>query len=190
MKKITLLLLLLLSVNLYAQKGVNLFSLIAGYEGFPENHVPRGFNVGVEFKHYLNNCFYAVTNFHAGVNNGYKEVKFPVVTSVYENDVREYMLGIGLGADLLQIKKHKIYLQATVGMGRSEESSSITNYDKESGKQDKQTTENEFTRYAVSATAGYDYQVTKWLSLGVNYTGWKIGTEYTNSANAKIGFTF
>ena len=67
MKKITFLLLLLYSVNIYSQKGINQFSLIAGYEQFPENRVTKGYNIGVEFKHYLNKCFYAVANFHAGV---------------------------------------------------------------------------------------------------------------------------
>lgn len=195
MKKITFLLLLLYSVNIYSQKGINQFSLIAGYEQFPENRVAKGYNIGVEFKHYLNKCFYAVANFHAGVNDGSSREKFTNNNTNYDftlwNSVREYMLGIGIGADLMQIKKHKIYLQATVGMGHSEESKDeIVLAPHPANWYITKAFEVETTGYAVSVTAGYDYQVTKWLSLGVNYTGWKIGTEYTNSANAKIGFTF
>ena len=46
------------------------------------------------------------------------------------------------------------------------------------------------TRFAISASAGYDYQLTDWLSIGVNYTGWQIGYEYKNSANVKLGVIF
>lgn len=50
--------------------------------------------------------------------------------------------------------------------------------------------EEKSTRFAISASAGYDYQLTDWLSIGVNYTGWQIGYEYKNSANVKLGVIF
>ena len=52
------------------------------------------------------------------------------------------------------------------------------------------TYEEKSTRFAISASAGYDYQLTDWLSIGVNYTGWQIGYEYKNSANVKLGVIF
>ena len=52
------------------------------------------------------------------------------------------------------------------------------------------TFEEKSTRFAISVSAGYDYQLTKWLSVCVNYTGWQIGYEYKNSINAKLGIKF
>ena len=36
------------------------------------------------------------------------------------NSTHDYMIGLGLGGDLLQIGRHKIYIQGTVGLGTSE----------------------------------------------------------------------
>lgn len=63
------------------------------------------------------------------------------------------MIGGGLGADLLQKGRHKIYLQGTVGLGSSEPSkdgigvSLIGDYDIVKLHEEKST------RFAISATA-------------------------------------
>ena len=194
MKKILFLLLLVLSLNSYAQKGVNQFSLFAGYEYFPELWKGDGYNVGVEFKHYLNNRFFALANFHAGKNNGVVHTSYTRDGNDYNfdlsNRVSDYMLGLGLGADLMHIKSHKIYVQGSVGLGSSEQyedgivSHPVHDYDMVKQFEEKSV------RFAISVSAGYDYQLTDWLSVGVNYTGWQIGYEFKSSANVKLGFIF
>lgn len=81
--------------------------------------------MGVEFKHYLNNRVYALANFHAGVNDGTKNVSYTRDEIDYNfdlsNSVRDYMIGFGIGGDLLHINRHKIYMQGTVGIGSSEQ---------------------------------------------------------------------
>ena len=52
------------------------------------------------------------------------------------------------------------------------------------------TFEEKSIRFAISATAGYDYRVNNWLKIGINYTGYQIGYEYNNSFNAKLSFIF
>lgn len=185
---------LFFSLNIHAQKGSSQFSFFGGYEHFPELWEGKGYNVGVEFKHYLNNRIYALANFHAGVNGGYKNTRYVRNDVSYSfdlaNTVHDYMLGFGLGGDLLQKSRHKIYVQGTVGIGTSEQSkdgivtSLFGDYDMVKSFEEKST------RFAISASAGYDYQLTKCLSIGVCYTGWQIGYEYKNSANVKLGVTF
>ena len=114
-----------ISTNIYAQKGSSQFSLFGGFEHFPELKCRNGYNVGVEFKHYLNNRVYALANFHAGVNDGTKNVSYTRDEIDYNfdlsNSVRDYMIGFGIGGDLLHINRHKIYMQGTVGIGSSEQ---------------------------------------------------------------------
>lgn len=180
--------------NIFAKKGKTQFSFYGGYEHFPELWDGKGYDVGVEFKYYVWKGIYTLANFHAGVNNGSKNSKYDRDGISYDfdmtNKVNDYMLGIGVGADLFHMNKHTIYLQGTVGIGVSEQHKDgiVTS---PSGDYDiVKTFEEKSTRFAISASAGYDFQVTKWLSIGVNYTGWQIGYEYKNSVNAKIGFCF
>lgn len=194
MKKIILILSILSSINIYAQKGSSQFSLFGGFEHFPELKCRNGYNVGVEFKHYLNNRVYALANFHAGVNDGTKNVSYTRDEIDYNfdlsNSVRDYMIGFGIGGDLLHINRHKIYMQGTVGIGSSEQYEDGITLSPGGAYDIVKTYEEKSTRFAISASAGYDYQLTDWLSIGVNYTGWQIGYEYKNSANIKLGITF
>lgn len=194
MKKTFLTTLLALCVTCsFAQKGNTQFAIIGGYEIFKDMHTTGGYNLGVEFKHYVHNRIYAVANFHAGINDGSKIGYAPPtgnnesVELKYKSMTHDYMVGLGLGADLLQLGKHKIYAQGTVGLGNSEEKhneitdlSPLTLTDKERTK----------TSYALSATAGYDYQINNWLAIGANYTGYRVGYSYKNSFNAKLSFIF
>lgn len=194
MKKIILILSILSSINIYAQKGSSQFSLFGGFEHFPELKCRNGYNVGVEFKHYLNSRVYALANFHAGVNDGTKNVSYTRDEIDYNfdlsNSVRDYMLGFGIGGDLLQINRHKIYMQGTIGIGSSEQYEDGITLSPGGAYDIVKTYEEKSTRFAISASAGYDYQLTDWLSIGVNYTGWQIGYEYKNSANIKLGIIF
>lgn len=106
------------------------------------------------------------------------------------NSVRDYMLGFGIGGDLLHINRHKIYMQGTVGIGSSEQYEDGITLSPGGAYDIVKTYEEKSTRFAISASAGYDYQLTDWLSIGVNYTGWQIGYEYKNSANVKLGIIF
>lgn len=95
MKKILLIIAIAISTNIYAQKGSSQFSLFGGFEHFPELKCRNGYNVGVEFKHYLNNRVYALANFHAGVNDGTKNVSYTRDEIDYNfdlsNSVRDYI---------------------------------------------------------------------------------------------------
>ena len=163
MRKIMFILSIVSSLNIYAQKGNSQFSLFGGFEQFPELNCRYGFNVGVEFKHYLNNRIYALSNFHAGVNFGTKKESYTRNGTDYNfnlsNSVRHYMLEFGIGGDLLHINKHKIYMQGSVCIGTSEqyEDGIILypggDYDIDMVK----TYEVKSTRFAISASAGYDY---------------------------------
>ena len=178
----------------YAQKGSNQFGLSAGYEHFPELHEGKGYNIGIEFKQYIHNRFFVVANFHTGINDGSKHVNYTTQNTPYNFDlsdsVRDYMLVFGLGADLNQNGRHNIYIQGTAGLGSSERTKDgiVTspggNYDMV------KTFEEKSIRFAISATAGYDYRVNNWLKIGINYTGYQIGYEYNNSFNAKLSFIF
>ena len=77
MKKIFLLLLsVFFVISAEAQKGSSQFALFAGYEHFPEMWEGKGYNVGVEYKYYVHNRFFAVANFHAGVNDASEFVEY------------------------------------------------------------------------------------------------------------------
>ena len=77
MKKIFLLLLsVFFVISAEAQKGSSQFALFAGYEHFPEMWEGKGSNVGVEYKYYVHNRFFAVANFHAGVNDASEFVEY------------------------------------------------------------------------------------------------------------------
>lgn len=194
MKHIIFILSIFCSINIYAQKGTTCFSVFGGFEHFPELKCRNGYNIGIEFKHYINNSFYALANFHAGVNDGTKNESYTRDKINYNfnlsNSVRDYMLGFGIGADLMHINRHKIYIQGTVGIGSSERYEDKITLSPGGTYDMVKTHEEKSTRFAISVSAGYDYQLTDWLSIGVNYTGWQIGYDYKNSANIKLGVIF
>lgn len=175
----------------FAQKGNNQFAIFGGYENFPNLIKESGYNVGIEFKHYVHNRIFIIANFHAGINDGSKLLKYSKAGEIYshnlKNSARDYMIGFGIGGDLLQEGRHKVYVQGTVGLGSSEERKyHFTDIDL----QDLQTHEKKLTGYAISATIGYDYQISRWLAAGIHYTGYQLGQKYKNSCNAKICILF
>ncbi len=189
MKRLLLIVVLSLFIgHMNAQKGTTQFAIFGGYEQFSEIWADKGYNVGLEFKHYLSNRWYGVVNFHAGVNDGHHDTSYTSNKVSYSftlfNSVRDYMIGIGMGFDALSINRHKIYVQATAGLGTTDRKYDYVSSNKP------ETHQLEITRYAISASAGYDYQVSKHLAVGVNYTGWQIGYNYNNSYNAKINVIF
>ena len=48
----------------------------------------------------------------------------------------------------------------------------------------------EETKWALSMTAGYDFRVTDWLAVGVNYSGFQVGSNCNNGFNGKISWIF
>ena len=147
-------------------------AVFAGYEQFPELHKRNGYDLGVEWKHYLNKRFYTLVNFPAGVTAGTEKV------SNDRDGVRDYMLGFGAGYDLLKIKRNTIYLQASVGLGTTDEQIDGIVLSPTGAYDIVKTFTTEATSYAISVAAGYDYQLTNFLAIGVNYTGWQIGFEF------------
>lgn len=196
MKKLFLIIgITLISLNTFAQKGKSQIAIFGGYEGFVELHDNKGFNVGAEYKSYFLDRFYLVANFHAGLNDGSKRAKYTNGKNDYDfvlkNKARDYMVGLGVGADLLQINKHRIYLQGTAGLG-------IYRQDKDgihsaaAGNESMDYVKTHFeriSRFGVSASLGYDYLLTDWFAMGVNYTGWYVGYDYRSTYNVKLTFT-
>lgn len=175
----------------FAQKGNNQFAIFGGYENFPNLIKESGYNIGIEFKHYMHNRIFIIANFHAGINNGEKLLRYMKDDRLYnhnlKNTAKDYMIGLGLGSDLIQKGRHKVYIQSTIGLGNSEEKKThFTNIDSHTTGM----TEKMATSYAISATIGYDYQLNKWLAVGMHYTGYQIGYKYKNSCNAKISILF
>lgn len=193
-KVISILFILFLTLNIFAQKGISQFAIFGGYEHFPELWEGKGYDIGIEFKHYIHHRIYVLTNFHAGVNDGDKWTEYDRDNVHYRfqktNSVRDYMLGFGIGGDILHIKKHKIYVQGTAGLGTSDQSVDGITTSPTGAYDILKTFEEKSTRFAISASAGYDYQFTDWLAIGINYTGWQIGYEYKNSFNAKLSLIF
>lgn len=179
--------LMLISTWGYAQKGDNYFSFQGGYESF--SRFPNdGYNFALNFKHYMNNRIYAVANFHAGLSN--MERKGQIVSSSdryydLDNKQRDYMLGFGLGGDILRLNRHIVYAQATAGLGATDEKRENVEHSDLSVT----TTKDNRTTFALSFSAGYDYQLTDWFTIGVNYTGYQLDY-YKNSCNLKLGVRF
>ena len=189
MKKLLFTLLLFLTSNMwgYAQKGETCFSFQGGYENFSKFIEKDGYNFALNLTHYVNNRIYAVANFHTGLSNRNYNQKLSGQNSSYEidNKLREYMLGLGLGADIFHKKRHVIYVQSTVGLGVIDEKTENINISDWS----KQRLQDNHATFALSFTAGYDYQLNDWLTMGINYTGYQIRS-YRNSCNLKIGIIF
>ena len=177
-------------MRVFAQEGSSLFSVIGGYENFPDMVNKNGYNVGVEFKHYVHKSIFFVAHFHAGINGKDFVVQFEQdggSDHSLQNKVRDYMMGLGLGADVLQKERHRVYVQGTVGLGNSmkrQELPDIMNAPATLMR------EENVTRYALAASVGYDYRLNRWLSVGVNYTGYYIGYDYKHTANMKLGVWF
>ncbi|EOS15137.1 hypothetical protein [Phocaeicola sartorii] len=192
MKKLILIVFTLLYTSLiFAQKGNSQFAILGGYENFPNLIKESGYNIGTEFKYYTHKRIFIIANFHAGINNGKKLLRYMKNDRLYnhnlKNTAKDYMIGFGLGGDLIQKEKHKAYIQSTIGLGNSEEKKThLANIDSDTTEMTKKTS----TSYAISATIGYDYQLNEWLTVGMHYTGYQIGYQYKNSCNVKISILF
>lgn len=179
-------------VQVYAQNGKNQFAIQGGYEVFPHLSRVSGGNIGIEFKHYLNNRIYFLSNFHAGINDGSLDISYKnnnVLTDIeLKNTQRDYMLGMGIGIDVFQKENHKVYVQSTVGLG----SSTVRYDDFDLSSKIINTLENNYIRYALSVSAGYDYRVTEYLAIGINYTGYQIGDnfDFKHTCNLKLSILF
>ncbi|WP_195643099.1 hypothetical protein [Bacteroides ovatus] len=171
------------------------FSFTGGYEHFKVNHFNKlsGYGLGCEFKFHFYKRFYMVANFHMGINNEF--MPRTAIQGIGEVDfsmhwrIREYKTGIGLGANLINFKKHKIYTQATFGLSKLKQSEpNVYSYRPtiEIG------TKNEYyLKYSTSISSGYDYRISKLICIGMDYTGWwLVGLAYRNTLNAKISFFF
>ena len=203
MKKILILVLLLslaqatFSQNTFSKKGDTQFSVLGGYAHFPELWARNGYNLGGEIKHYVKDRIFLVAGFHAGINNGsylsvfsgYNNREYSVNLN---NSVRDYMLGIGLGGDVLSIGRHRIYVQGTVGLGNSNRQKDRVKTDLVNGEQVNtvQTKVYDYTRWALTLAAGYAYRATDWLAVGINYTGFQVGRNFNNGYNLKLTWLF
>ena len=181
----------------FCQKGTSQFGFIGGYGHFTEVWHKGGYDVGIEFKHYVKNRFFVVANFHAGVNDGTYETTFSGMntklhTAELRNMVKNSIIGLGLGGDALSIGRHKIYVQGTAGIGSTERLREHVFLYEKNGRDVVEIEEDLYkeTTWALTMTAGYDFRVTDWLAIGVNYTAFMIGTEYDNGFNGKIGWIF
>lgn len=170
----------------YAQKGEYQISIQSGYENFPR-FFNDGYNFALNFKHYVNNRMYAVANFHTGLANMRREGQILSNSQKHynlDNKLRDYMLGFGIGGDISRKNRHIVYAQATAGLGTRDRKRETIGED---GNEVSYTSNR--TTFALSFSAGYDYLLTDWFTIGINYTGYQIG-RYKNTCNLKLGVNF
>lgn len=188
-KRVLLVLLFIISLHTsaFAYKGDNFFLFQCGYENF--SRFPNdGYNFSVNFKHYLNERTYAIANFHAGLSNMERKGEILSTSDSYydlNNKQRDYMLGFGLGHDIFRKNRHVIYLQTTVGIGVTD----LKRENIELPEGNVNTIKDNNSTFALSFSTGYDYQLTDWLTIGVNYTGYQINY-YKNTCNLRLGIKF
>lgn len=171
------------------------FTILGGYEHFSNDSFNKtaGYGFGYEFKYSFYKEIYAVTNFHLGIYNDF--IPRTAIADIGEVDfsmqwkVREYKIGAGLGINLLKIKKHKIYTQATLGISKLKQTEPVVYSYKPTVKVG--VNNKHYLKYSMSASVGYDYRISKSIGIGLDYTGWWIhGIAYRNTCNAKINFFF
>ena len=196
MKKLLLTTLLIFGTAIVHGQDKMQFSIIGGYEHFkkenPHNQT-AGYGLGCEFKYYFYNRLYALANFHAGIYNEF--TPRTAMAEIGEVDfsmhwrTREYKGGAGMGIDLLKTQRHNIYTQATFGLAKLKQSVPVIHSYRPTVEMGTKNTY--LLRYATSISIGYDYQVSKSFSIGLNYTGWWVAdVAYRNTLNAKIGYNF
>ena len=183
--------------TLFGQKGSSQFGFVGGYERFTEIGYKDGYNVGIEFKHYVKDRIFVVGNFHAGVNDGSVHTTFSgynqsVHTLDLRNSVHDYMLGCGPGYVVLSIGRHRIYIKATAGLGNTDRIQQYAKLEMENGHEYRSIVDNQqkYTKWALTTGAGYDFRVTDWLAVGINYTGFRVGNNYNNGYNLKVSWLF
>lgn len=195
MRKLVLLMMCIISVVTSSAQEKMQLSLSGGYEHFDNDDIASdgGYGIGLEFKYPLCKNLYAVADFHTGINRDFKPRI--AIAEVGEIDfsmrwkTNEYKAGIGLGINILEYKKSKIYTQATLGLSKIKYSYPVvTEYRPNVSIENRN---NDFFKFASSVSFGYDYRIYKSFLIGIDYTGWwLIDYKYRHTCNAKIGIVF
>lgn len=195
MKKVMLLTLIIIGItSSSAQEKIQLF-LVGGYEHCDNDDIASnaGYGIGLEFRYQLYKKLYAVANFHTGISKDFKSrtaiAEFQEVDFSMQWKTQEYKAGIGLGVNILEIKNNYISTQATFGLSKVKYSFPIVAEYSPNVKIENRN--NIFFKCASSVSLGYNYKISKYLFVGIDYTGWwLINFKYRHTCNAKIGISF
>lgn len=184
MRKKNLLLLALLlgsAVSVNAQKGKVKLDFAGGFEMTEkekgEVNGMNGFNVNADLKYYVNNRLYTLgtvfTSKVSGTENGLYTINSEQSFEGYTyNKMTNTMVGLGLGYDIIQSGKHTLYAQAAFGLA-SEYSEWQIREDQDNNPDNGYIihsfdSSNEVD-WGLIGKAGYNYQLTKLLSVGASY---------------------
>lgn len=187
---------LFISLPTVAQKGISRFGIQGGYARFPEMGAPNGISAGIEYNYYVKDRIFVFGSFLTALNNGHWTTTVGRTGHFRDfrlhNEEQAYMMAFGLGGDLLQYKRHRIYMQGGLGIGSSHREKERYNAIRKGDTFEyvSITDISDITRFAIQTTAGYEYQINHWLGLGVNYTGMFVGQNFISSVNLKTIWTF
>lgn len=200
MKKLFTLLFLLISVLASAQKAeeknfdndryietqyYNMFTLRSGYSIFNSEHGKYGYNVNLEYNHYVFNNLYLLGSYvHAYSKNAeqYRSTEYTI-----NGSIQEHILALGFGYDMLKINGHRIYGAFGVGAG-------YQSYTRDVVVPEVSFTTREVTEKGWSIsyfpTGGYGYSVIPNLEVGASWAGYFAKYYWANSFNIHVGYKF
>lgn len=175
MKHLFLSLFLLFSITLYAQEETKVkIDFYAGYEkpeGAKLSMVANGYDIGADFKYYIYNRLYTVASVFSAKYKGEQKclIDDPASPGTALNGTRKNALvntfvGLGLGYDFLKIKQHTLFLHGVFGLT----SEVVDSNDIYKGTYYKSVHEN-YADWGLMGKVGYNYQITRLLSVGVSY---------------------
>ncbi len=186
MKNFFIALFFLISLCTVAQKQSLQYALQGGYKYYMGSFGKQGFNIGMETTYYPTNRNYILLNFNYGngpIADGNIDLLNNGKAVYYTGNRKDYFIGMGLGYNVLNKQKNRIYIQGAIGLGIV-----TINMDFPSIKGKGHGNQ---SQYALSPSLGYDYKITDKVAVGINYSGYYIGNwEYSNTINGKLSFTF
>ncbi|MDY3069882.1 MAG: hypothetical protein SOR57_09595 [Parabacteroides sp.] len=175
MKHLFLSLFLLLSITLYAQEETKVkIDFYAGYENPEEAKLSmpaNGYDIGVDFKYYIYNRLYTVASIYNAKFKGEQECLIDdpssgrVLDGVRKSSLINTFVGLGLGYDFLKIKRHTLYLHGVFGLTSQDEESD----DIYEGYRYYNPVRENYVDWGLMGKVGYNYQITRLLSVGVSY---------------------
>lgn len=184
-------------------KHMSHLTLTGGYGYFEETRkehfgrvvVPHhGGNVGFEFKYFPINRLYYVTRFNAGLLRYKFEMPYsvrPKYNYEFLYSIDNLSLTVGFGYNVLQTKRHVIFVQATTGWGKGIHR--ITNQNKQRtpgvSLYDRDKTYIDENSWVSVFTLGYDFLVHKNIAIGASFNiSLDPGQKGSDLFNARVTF--
>lgn len=160
-----------------AQPRIPHFEIQAGCEYMYEMSRKPGVAVDVGGRIGITDKYYAAASLHAGINNGYYTVEDDGEQMQREDNLREYMLGIGPGVYLYSEGDRWINAELLMGYGFGERTS-------------QKIAENDrpLNGFAAAFRIGTEFAMSNGLIWGLNTAAYCIGKKIHPAINLKIGF--